>query len=184
MKTRLFIAMNIPEINLKEILQVRDEVYGKNDNIKWEEIDKLHITLQFLGDMENHKISNIKNELKNIAEKINQFETHFTRFGIFYRGNKPAILWVGIRNSDELIKLQKSIEAAMTSLGFEPETRKFKPHLTLLRIKGNEDLEKLNNFKKHKIWLDKFNITSFSLFKSELKQGGSVYTSLEKFKLN
>ena len=96
-----------------------------------------------------HDFAHVIGVYRNV-EKLLKYETalklSFSKFGFFYKDNEPKILWLGIKWNDKLIKLQKKIDINFEDIGFEPEKRKFKPHLTILRIKGNEDLVKLREF--------------------------------------
>jgi len=180
MKIRTFIAFNIEPFELNNLIKIRDEVF-QNSSIKFESNDKLHITIKFIGDIEEVKISELIIALQNIANSICSFELNFSKFGLFKKNGLPAVIWAGINESTELLTLHKIIENNSVKIGFEKEKKKYKPHLTLIRFKRN------NNFSNYKLILDKeisnirFRVTQFSLIKSELKITGSEYTIIKKF---
>lgn len=184
MMNRLFISANIPELTKQQIIEIRDEIYGYDKSIRWEAKDKLHFTLKFLGDVEQNKNYTIISELEKITNNFKSINCSFTEFGIFNKGNIPSILWLGINHNEELIKLAETIEHNFIKHGFPKETRNFKPHLTLLRLKGKEDINRINNFLKYKLTEINFNIYEISLMKSELLRSGSVYNQIKSFKLN
>ena len=68
-------------------------------------------------------------------------------------------------------------------LGYSAENRKYVPHLTMMRLKGNENLEPLNNFIKYDFAHEEFKLKSISLYKSELKRSGSVYSKIYIIKI-
>lgn len=180
MTNRLFIALNLPEPTIEYITKLRDDTYNSSAKIKWESEDKLHLTMKFLGDVGDYITELIIDRMEMLP--FHKIETEFTEFGFFKRNNELKILYAGIKENSEMTKLHSKVEEECGLLGFEKEPRKFKPHLTLLRIKGYEDLYQLVNFNKKKI-NHKFAINSFSLLKSELKPTGSEYSIIKSFNL-
>ena len=180
MTNRLFIGLDLPESTIEYITNLRNEIYGSSNNIKWEGEDKLHITIKFLGDVGENLLELIKDRLENI--ELFQIEAELNGFNFFVKNNNPNILYIGLKENSDIKKLHSEIEDECELLGFTKEKRKFKPHLTLLRIRGKEDLNQLNKFNNLSIE-HKFKISSFSLIKSELKPTGSEYTIIKSFKL-
>ena len=181
MTHRLFIALEIPVEALNSIIEIRDEIYGIPNNIKWEAKNKLHITLKFLGDVGENMTELIITQLDKII--YDKFTAEFSKFGIFFRDNQPKILWVGLKENRQLFEVQKKVEENLELLGFEKEKRKFKPHITLLRLKGKEDIIKINNFRNVKLPQIKFNMEKILLIKSILQPGGSEYSVIKSFNL-
>lgn len=181
MMNRLFIALDIPQKNLEDIIKIRDEIYGFDENIQWESADKLHITLKFLGDVGENMTELISNQLDNI--QFNKLNTSLTKFGIFYKNHDPKILWVGLKLDKDIFNFKEIIEENCELLGFPKESTKFKPHLTLLRIKGKEDFSKIKNFLSYNFNEVNFTIDSFSLLKSTLQPQGSMYSLVKKYNL-
>jgi len=183
MTSRLFIALEIPGEVLEKIISVRDSVYGEDNRVRWEPKDKLHITLKFLGDTDVNLIPAIKNVLKSSAENYTEFGMEFTRFGMFYKEKNPAILWLGTEKSSQLNDLYREMDNGLFSLGFRKENREFKPHLTILRIKGKENFAGLKELTDLPGLALKFNVKKIILFKSTLLKTGSVYEEVESFLL-
>ena len=180
MMSRLFIALDIPQKKIEDIINIRNEIYDLEDNIKWEDLNKFHITIKFLGDVGENMLNLISNKLEEI--NFNKIETHFTKFELFYKNKEPKILWVGINLNENLSRLKEIIEDHCELMGFPKEANKFKPHLTLLRIKGKEDLSKIEKFLTYRIDSN-FVIDSFSLLKSTLYPQGSMYNLVKKYNL-
>lgn len=183
MTSRLFIALHIPDFILDAIIEARDEIYPADKNIRWEPKSKLHITLKFLGDVETDNIDYITSSLKEIVEEHSRIKLSFSKFGMFYFKKNPRILWLGLNYSEELNSLHKRIDERLAEIGFERDERKFKPHLTLLRVRGREDNYSLMKFLKTKVNFPDFEASEISLIKSELKSGGSVYTIVKRLYL-
>ena len=184
MTNRLFIALEIPEEALDKVIQIRDSVYGVGDGVKWEPKNKLHLTLKFLGDVDDSLNEKIIAELSGIADEYKPINGELNRFGMFYRKKQPAILWVGLTENDEIKSLQKDVEKAASDLGFKKEKREFHSHITLLRVKGREDYEKLKKLENYKFDPIPFTADKLALIKSELTQKGSIYTIVKSFNLS
>jgi 2'-5' RNA ligase len=107
----------------------------------------------------------------------------FTRFGMFYKEKNPSILWLGTQKSFVLNDLFKDLENGLFPLGVRKENREFKPHLTILRIKGKENFAGLKGLTEQPGLALKFNAMKIILFKSSLLKTGSVYEEVESFLL-
>ena len=183
MTNRLFIALEIPGHALDQIIGIRDSLYGEDNVVRWEGKEKLHVTLKFLGDVELSIIPAIESELAVILEKMRSFKCNFNKYGIFYKDKEPKILWAGLKTVDSLKNIYESIEFTMEKLGFHREKRRFKPHITLLRIRGKENFSKLMKFPEFNIPELNFNAEIISIIKSELLRSGSVYSKIKSFKM-
>ncbi|MBK8946837.1 MAG: RNA 2',3'-cyclic phosphodiesterase [Ignavibacteriae bacterium] len=180
MTNRLFVAYDLPIDTLDFITNKRDEIYNSSNLVNWESNEKLHITSKFLGDVGDYLTELIIDRFENL--QLNSVKCEFSEFNFFKKNGELKILYAGIKQNDEFSKNQNIIENECGLLGFEKEIRNFKPHLTILRIKGNEDFEKLYKFADSKIE-HSFLINTVSLVKSELKPSGSEYTILKSFKM-
>ncbi len=172
---RTFISVNIPEEIRKEIKKVQDflpEFFGKKT-----ELENLHLTLKFLGEIKEHKIEEVKEKLREI--KIEKFATEIDEIGVFSE-KFIRIVWLHMKDCENL---QKQIDGALKDL-FEPEKR-FMSHLTIARIKGIKDKEGfLQDLKKIKVEKIKFKVDNFYLMKSELTAEGPRYSVLEEYNLS
>ena len=182
---RIFAAI---KINLDDgFLDIYEEIKETfyKDKIKWVAPENMHITLKFFGDTKEDIINNIRNTFRNIAGTIKPFEIKIKGFGFFGNSRFPRVLWFGIEFPDNLDLIYENIQKELEPLGYQSEDKKFKPHLTIGRIK---------DFKNKRLLLDlveKYNNTlilrnqvkEFVLYESILKKEGPVYIPIEKFKL-
>ncbi|MFA3781991.1 RNA 2',3'-cyclic phosphodiesterase [Melioribacteraceae bacterium 4301-Me] len=180
---RLFIAAEIPEDALNKLIEIRDNIYN-DPRIKWEPKEKLHITLKFLGDVEEEKNKKLIETIANVLKDKAKFDLFFEKFGFFKKAGQPRILWVKTNDSEQLKIIQHEIDNCCNELGFPKENREFKPHVTLLRIRGNEDIQKIYKFSNHIFPKITFTVSNIILFKSELKSTGSVYHKIKNFNLH
>ncbi len=182
MKDRLFVALDIPEEILDQIIKVRDSIYT-DSSPKWEKKQKLHITIKFLGEVEKNFLDEIVSALNSSIKIKVSLHLEFEKFGLFYRGQNPSILWCGLKKSKTLFEIVKNIDSEFHKLGFRKDFFRFKPHLTLLRIRGYENINLIKRFIDYKLNGFSFIADRISLYKSELKPSGSVYTRLESFEI-
>jgi RNA 2',3'-cyclic 3'-phosphodiesterase len=183
MMIRTFIALEIPGKSLSELLAIRDENLKTAGKIRWEHQDKLHLTLKFLGDTKSELVGQYSSVLEEIIHKYKSFELSFSEFGVFKKVNEPKILWAGLKNNENLIKLVNDIELKFEHFGFERERREFKLHITLLRFRGYEDAEKILSLLKVNLPEIKFISNTVNFYESKLLPSGSVYKSLKSFYL-
>jgi len=185
---RAFIAIDLPGWIRDRLREVQDKLKGnQGGNISWSRPDGIHLTIKFLGDVEEGKIKEIGKVLERIAEGITPFRLLVEGVGAFPTISSPRVIWVGVKTEGEnLLVLQKGLEEGLAQLGFEKETRPFQPHLTLGRIRYLEDKKGLVESYRAlgDIKLGGFLVEGIILFKSELKPTGAVYTKLKEVRLN
>ncbi|MCX6149974.1 MAG: RNA 2',3'-cyclic phosphodiesterase [Ignavibacteriales bacterium] len=179
MKNRLFIALKLPRDIIDEIDSIRNSIYQDDIDRKWESKEKFHLTLKFLGDVEESDSVPFIKKIKPILEGYNKITCEFDKFGFFL----SRILWISLKVDDKLLEIVDKVENEFEHLGFEKEKRMFKPHITLLRIKENPDDEFISSFKNFILPQKSFYCNEISLMKSKLLPGGSVYSDVKLFKL-
>jgi RNA 2',3'-cyclic 3'-phosphodiesterase len=181
LKNRLFISLNIPKDVIDQIITLRDSV-SSGIKVKWEPKEKLHLTLKFIGDVDNRLLNQISNELQ-FVENYKSFNCAFTKFGFFYRNNIPSILWAGLETDNSLLSLIDDINKRLENLNIQSESKNFNAHITLLRIKNDLGLDFVNSFKNFTFKPLEFSSNSISLYKSELHRDGSKYFEIKNYKL-
>ena len=171
---RIFVAI---EISDQDVLNSINQIQAKlNIQAKPVEVHNMHFTVQFLGEVSEELVKKISSELSSL--EFNQFSVSFVGIGAFPRPNSPRIIWVGIDDGiDELEKLAGVIHTKLSQLGFQSD-KKFKPHVTIFRIKKKiEDVSaQLQRFSTHSF--GKQVISEVKLKKSELTPNGPIYTDL------
>ena len=177
-KIRCFIALTFPDEVIKEIARVQELVGNKKFDGKLTELENLHLTLKFLGEIDEGKLEEVKKRLKKI--KFSEMSSSLGRMGLFSYRKNPRIVWVKI-NGKDIIELQKKIDEGLKEL-FEIEER-FMSHLTIARVKFVKDKigfnDHINGIGVKNI---RFNVDNFKLIKSELRPQGPVYEVIEEFK--
>ncbi|MGK9476001.1 RNA 2',3'-cyclic phosphodiesterase [Melioribacter sp. OK-6-Me] len=183
MTIRTFIALNLPENVLDRIIELRDAFFKNTSGLRWEEKNKLHITLKFLGDTDENLIPDITRSISDLVKEHSPISLKISKAGLFYRDSKPAILYLDFLENEYLVRIYEEIENLMESFGYKKEKRKFKTHLTLLRIKNDRHLDQIKNFTKLEIDIPEFISDEITLYRSILQTTGSVYQPIASFKL-
>lgn len=178
-KIRSFICIEFPDEIIKEIARVQKLLQNKKFTGKLTELENLHLTLKFLGEIDNEKLEKVKQALSTI--KFPAFNAYLEYAGTFVRHNNPNIVWLKVGGSG-ILKLQEQIDESLKEI-FSKEKR-FMSHLTIARVKYVSDKQNFIEYIKHlKIQKINFTISEFKLKSSELNPLGPNYTDLKLYKL-
>ena len=177
---RAFICIDFPEEVVKEVARIQELLQKTKFTGKTTELENLHLTLKFLGEVSEEKLKELKEKLSNI--KFNKFESHLSEIGSFSHRKNPRIVWIKVSGKG-IFELQSLIDYLLKE-SLEKEER-FMSHLTIARIRYVKD--KIN-FEKHiktiKVKPLKFSVDSFKVKSSELKTLGPIYETIEEYQLS
>lgn len=176
---RLFVALPLPE-------RIRDRLAGLCGGVpgaRWEPPENFHITLRFLGEVDEGTAADIDEALDTLAEP--NFPVTLDGIGTFGRGDKSRALWAGVAPCEKLRHLRDKIESAVVRAGLPAEERKFQPHVTLARLKEASG-ERVGRFVADRSLFREgpFMADRFVLYESTLGKSGSVYTELQSYSLD
>ncbi len=183
---RCFAAIEMPERIQTLLVDVQNAFRPKIKKTSWTKHGNFHLTLKFLGDVENHRINEISAALQKIAESKTPFSIEIGGMGAFPNLTRPRVLWIGLKRGIPLTeKLARAINHELGKFGFEKDTR-FHPHLTLARLREHVNLNTFINLFKEFETLDGASLTvdKITLVKSELYPSGAVYTPLKICEFN
>ncbi len=181
---RTFIAVDISEELKSELRAVQNELRKFRLPASWVNPDGIHMTLKFLGNTDNGIIPEICSSLHSVCSHLRGFSGLCSGLGVFPGVKSPRVIWAGIDFSgSELGNLQSEIEHSMEMHGFRIENKKFFPHLTLGRVKGNGDFSELGDFLKSNTdrKFGKINIVKLILYESILSKSGASYNPIADF---
>lgn len=178
---RLFIALEIPSEIKLQLRQIR-ESREFEQNFRWVPDANIHLTLKFIGEVNQLITDEIKTVLA-FLKSFNKLECSIEKFDFLFRGKIPSILWVRLNISNEIDLIVEKINNELEPLGIVPETRKFNPHLTLLRFKDDPGKDFIHYYKNLKFDPIKFSSDEIVLFRSELNPAGAKYYEIDKYKL-
>ena len=180
---RLFIALDIPE-NLKEKIVNIQKAINSLADVNSVEKGNLHLTLNFIGDVEEKEIENIIKKTENISKQFKKFKIHIKNVGYFGSPNVIRVIWIGCEDgSGRLVEIFNKLEDELSYL--REDEFDFNPHLTIGRPKFVENkkkfLEKLEEFKDTDF--GEFVVDRIALKQSKLSPKGPIYSDFKVFKL-
>jgi 2'-5' RNA ligase len=131
---RLFAALPVPESFAAKIAALPRKIPGA----VWAPPEDLHITLRFLGEVEENKAAQIAESLARIARP--PFTVEIEGLGVFHK-KSGSVLWAKVASARKLTALAADINAAVEKLGFEMPRIPYVPHITLARLKTARGLD-------------------------------------------
>lgn len=152
----------------------------------WTAEQNLHITLKFLGEVEDGRLDRIASSTRDVCEKESAFEIRVSGTGAFPDCRRPRVLWAGItEGAGPLLRLQAKVEAALVAPGFEREARPFHAHVTLGRARSPRNVDRLADAlaSLQDVEFGTSLVAEIVVMRSQLRPGGAVYTPLERFPL-
>jgi len=179
---RTFIAVDIAPSVVARVAQLIAEMQSTTASVKWVSDKNLHLTLQFLGDVEALHIPPVCEAVQSAVKDSEPFELAYAGVGAFPDLRRPRTLWVGVEHGAEAIcELQRRIETALVPLGFRPEGRRFHPHLTIGRVKHGSADELARKLQDHASFQGGASyISEVVVYSSELSREGPTYTALSR----
>ena len=176
---RAFIAVEIEGQTKQKISELISILKKSDANAKWITEGQMHLTLKFLGNIDEGHVQKISDALSIISNNFSSFTINFSGIGAFPDLNHPAVIWLGVNKGAEFLKmLNEKIETALEKLDLKKENREFKPHLTLARMRPSKNalsLVKLIKETDFSSWND-LRINRLVLLQSALNPKGAVHT--------
>ncbi|KGP71220.1 RNA 2',3'-cyclic phosphodiesterase [Pontibacillus yanchengensis] len=171
MDAHYFIGISLPKEVSAHLSRWQREIKQHAEYKNWTNPEDLHITLKFLGATSEKKVKQLCNELVACGD-VSPFSLNIEGFGFFGNPSSPRVIWAGVEKARSLLLLQERIEQVCSKLGFEKETRTYKPHITLAKKWQDSSSihPELDAILKQKDWLETFEVNTFTLFKIHPKQ--------------
>ena len=179
---RCFIAIEIPDELKARIEKYISSLKQISPKIKWIKSTNLHITLKFLGEIQQDLLKQVQNELHDVTKIVNPFSMSVKNTGFFPNQFKPKVVWLGLQNDtkNSVFKLHEWIDNKLEPIGFKREKRRFSPHLTIGRIKFPDNIQELTKYiNQYEFESCQFNVDQVVLMKSELKPFGAIYSKIK-----
>lgn len=181
---RVFLALNLPKA-IKEELLVFQKKWPRLP-IRWVKPENLHLTLLFLGYLDQRQLADVFQKTEEISDSFSPFEISLTKIIYGPPGQKiPRMVWVNLEKTPELLKLQKTLKEEIFSLPSfqykQKEKRPFCPHITLGRIKVWQ-FRQLEPEQRPAIEEEislSFQVSSLEIMESHLKRTGAEYSILK-----
>ncbi|WNK00364.1 RNA 2',3'-cyclic phosphodiesterase [Thalassospiraceae bacterium LMO-JJ14] len=176
---RLFVAIPIPDDIRQHLMAASSGVRGA----RWVRPEGMHITLFFCGETDRAQASDLDAELSDI--NMPPFELRCDGLGYFERGSRIKSIWAGIEGNTTLGYLHGRVESAAVKAGFEREARKYKPHITLARLKQARAEDVGQWIEAHDaLATPSFTVDRFTLYRSHLAREGAMYEPMVDYLLS
>jgi 2'-5' RNA ligase len=180
MSIRSFIALELSAEARAEVSRAAKELKSTGADVKWVQAGSIHMTLKFLGNIEEDKVPAVAKRLDGVAAMFPAFNAALGELGSFPKWEYAKVIWIGIgEGADEMTSVAKGVEDAMAAEGFHREDRKFSPHVTIGRVRTPKNSGRLAKAASS-IMIEpvRSRVSRIVLFKSELTPQGPVYTPL------
>ncbi len=182
---RTFIAVDIDSDEIiSKLVEIQRRIAASGALMKLVEPENIHITLYFLGEVPEERITLIRNIVENCSENINEFEIHITRLGAFPKPTKPRVIWAGISTGGEILtQIANCLRDKLPRHGFRREDKEFHPHITLARVKRHNSrlVHEIKNLSM--VDIGRFLVKTIKIKKSTLTSRGPIYEDLHVIEL-
>jgi RNA 2',3'-cyclic 3'-phosphodiesterase len=184
---RLFCAVNLPGELKARAAEHQGQLRAAAPQVRasWEQPEKLHLTLKFLGEVELPRVEALTRAAARAAEGLRPFELTVVGTGAFPPRGSPRVLWLGVEDpSGVLARLHARLEEECAREGFAPEQKAFRPHLTLARLRSREGGERLGALHRETPFGPQtFTVSELAVVRSELLPGGARHTPISRHQL-
>lgn len=181
---RAFVAIALPREVRESLGDLVARLRASRARATWVHPDRMHLTLRFLGDVAPEPLERLRAMLREPLAAIDPFVLHVRGVGAFPSAARPSVLWAGVEPVDgPLAALQERVESASRAMGLSPETKPFRPHLTLARLRDKGGAAGLPALIPHESRFEggAFTVEAVSLLSSELTPKGPIYDCIEEF---
>jgi 2'-5' RNA ligase len=186
-RLRVFIAVNPGKAIASRCVSLQETLARSAEGVRWEKPENIHVTLLFLGDVDERDLLPVCQEVLAVCGGRDAFVMSVEGVGAFPSPHRPRTLWTGIgAGAAELISLHDALEAPLIELGsYRREERKFTPHLTLGRVKGDAPMERLTQaLMRQAQWsAGESEVTEVLVMSSELTPTGPIYSVVSTARL-
>lgn len=179
---RLFFAINLPADGRERIVAESQLLRDAAPSVAWVRAPLLHLTLKFLGAQDESMVERLAAAAAGVTGSAQALRLSFARYGAFPNLQRPRVVWLGIREGAEgIARVATRLERACRILGIASESRPFKAHLTLGRVKmelSTAERTALAHAAVRAFSQESVIVDSIELMRSDLGAGGPRYTAL------
>jgi 2'-5' RNA ligase len=180
---RLFFAIELPDTVRAQLARLRDQLKSKIDKASFTRDENLHITLKFLGEMDERKVDELTESIAKIRSA--PIELRAEAIECFPQRGAVRIVAAGFGGDlPTLNAMHRTVEQRCQHLGVSPEQRPYRPHVTLARARSTlpgSTRALANKITTGLLPADGFSVDRFVLMQSRLTPSGSHYSVLKTF---
>lgn len=181
MPIRCFVAVEIEDGIRARLAEIQAELRASGAPVRWSPAENLHVTLKFLGDIDESAVGQACIIVQSVAADCGAFALEFTGLGAFPNLRRPRVVFVHAHDpSGALAQMAERLDREMTAVGVAPEGRPFRSHLTLGRMKGSSHMAALTRAMDRQTdpSYGRQTVEQIVLMRSELRPSGAVYSRL------
>lgn len=187
---RLFVAVDLDEHTCRAVAAITDRVAHRFRGdprvrrVTWVRTEHLHLTLRFLGDVDEQNVSRVRSALGTPLTSA-AFDVSFEGLGMFPAAGLPHVLWLGVREGEpELQVVHREVQDRLGSAGISRDREPLRPHLTLGRFRNPRGRPDLQAIDAGNTRAGPSRIDHVTVYESRLSAGGPTHTVLARAKLN
>lgn len=183
---RLFTAIGAQDLSFDPTVVLKKLKVGlekKEITYRWVPRENMHITLNFLGEVDESRMDELEMLLKEATQGFSAFSLNIDHVGAFPEERSGRVIWMGVQNSITLRDLQRRCEDKLLNAQFLQAEKDYRPHLTLARLRSPRQLKDILSPVKN-LELGTLEVKELILYQSTLKASFPVYTPLKRFPLS
>jgi RNA 2',3'-cyclic 3'-phosphodiesterase len=184
---RSFLAFELPTQIRQVLLRVYEEAKRASLDVKWVRPEGIHLTVVFMGDVREADIPSLIEVMGDVTPPYRPFSMALRGMGCFPNTRNPRVIWLGVESDlERMARLRDDLQEKLLPFGIPAEKRDFRPHLTLGRFRkpGKEPAALKELLSKHRgLTSPACSLNELTLFRSDLKPGGAVYTKMKSWAL-
>jgi len=164
---------------LDALVRVQAGLKGTGADVKTVERENIHLTMRFLGDVDEGRLEDVVDLVSGVG--FDPFPMELEGIGVFPSLRRPRVVWVGLtKGVEELTGIFNTLEPGLVEMGFRPEGRGFRPHITLARVRSGRNRGQLVDevLRCQGEGFGEFEVRRIKLKKSVLTPRGPLYTTL------
>ncbi|WP_296880694.1 RNA 2',3'-cyclic phosphodiesterase [uncultured Methanobrevibacter sp.] len=181
---RAFLAIDVDEDLKAKMYRIIKEFKQIDANIKYVDLQNLHLTLKFFGDIDIEGIDLLSSKISKVVEGFDRFDLKIKGCGAFPNTNRIKVIWLGLENDEIVKELHDELDKEFVRLGFDKDKR-FSSHLTIGRMKSAKGKTKVKSTIEEfdDVEIGSMSVNSIILKKSTLTPQGPIYEDLKIFEL-
>lgn len=183
---RLFVAVPIPRVIQTAIAGIQEELAAFALPFRWVDPDLTHITLKFLGDTNPRQLRDLASQLDWAAGRSEPMKLTTAGVGAFPNSRRPRIVWLGMDGETlQLERLADDVDEVAVELGYEGERRRFRPHITIGRLRRGYDPTDEFELAARELTLrpQQLEVDRIQLYRSVLGPHGPNYSVVDEWRL-
>ncbi len=175
--SRLFVAIRLPAHIRQRIVDATVPL-RQIAEVRWVAIGQLHVTLRFVGKVGGARVDVIRAAIADAIPPLPPFRVRLAAGGAFPSARRPRVVWIGVHSSPPLRQLHQAVEQGVVDAGVTPDTKPFRPHVTLGRVRRGRAPGALSRWIDDLSFETSFEVARVSLMNSRFQTGVARHTEV------